>query len=80
VCRCHHFYAIRIAVAFISDPQGRYKKLRFLVEKFIPKGVEVTPEMQALKDDLTLRVREALVKRGDTKKQARGNSFPGHQA
>jgi hypothetical protein len=58
------------AVAFISDPQGRYKKLRFLVEKFIPKGVEVTPEIQALHDDLTLRVREALLQRGDKKRNA----------
>ena len=58
-----------LAVALISDPQGRYKKLRFLERKFVLKGTEVTPEIQALQDDLTLRVREALVKRGEKKKQ-----------
>ena len=59
-----------VAVALITDPQGRYKKLRFLERKFVLKGTEVTPEIQALKDDLTLRVGEALLKRGKTKKGA----------
>ena len=68
------------AVALISDPQDRYKNLRFLLEKFISKGTEVTPEIQALKDDLAHRVQEALVKRGATKKQKRANAFQRHYA
>ena len=59
-----------LAVAFIADPQGRYKKLRFLERKFVLKGTEVTPEIQALQDDLTLRVQEALVNRGEKKRNA----------
>jgi hypothetical protein len=57
-----------VAVALISDPQGRYKKLRFLERKFVLKGTEVTPEIQALQDDLALRVQEALLQRGAPKK------------
>ena len=63
-------YKHAVAVALISDPQDRYKKLRFLERKFVLKGVEVTPEIQELKDDLTLRVQEALVKRGEKKRNA----------
>jgi hypothetical protein len=55
-----------VAVALISGPQGRYKKLRFLEMKFVLKGAEVTPEIHALKDDLKFRVRLALSKRGET--------------
>jgi hypothetical protein len=59
-----------VAVAFIADPQGRYKKLRFLERKFVLKGTELTPEIQALQDDLAHRVQEALVKRGEKKRNA----------
>ena len=71
-------YKHALAVALISDPQGRYKKLRFLVEKFIPKGTEVTPEIQALKDDLAQRAQEALLQRGATKKH-RAKASSRHQ-
>ena len=73
-------YKHALAVALISDPQGRYKKLRFLERKFVLKGTKVTPEIQALKDDLAHRVQEALVKRGATKKQKRANAFQRHYA
>ncbi|QQG44654.1 MAG: methyltransferase domain-containing protein [Candidatus Roizmanbacteria bacterium] len=54
-----------LARALIAD--GRYGNIRFLDTAFIPQGEEVPPQVQALKDDLHVRVREELLKRGDKK-------------
>lgn len=55
-----------IAVAIIND--GRYRNLRFLSTKFIPvSAAEISTNAEELRADLKLRVREALLKRGDPK-------------
>ncbi len=54
-----------LARALLAD--GRLKDIRFLETAFIPQGEEIPPQVQALKDDLHVRVREELLKRGDEK-------------
>lgn len=53
--------------ALIDD--GRYRDLRFLVNAFVSPSNGVIPDVTSLQDDLRLRVREALLQRGDSREK-----------
>lgn len=56
-----------IAVSLISHPE--YLGLRFLVNNFVPLGETPTSEGELLRQHLQYRVREELLKRGDSKEK-----------